>query len=410
MIKLFAMFVVLFITLSAQAEHWIIKNPKQMINLEALRDLNSHSILNLKNQYLVLDFKTGTRMSAQTLANLFQADSAFADVAITMDKVEEEPPPAKIPNAWHVDFLKYSELNKKFTGQGIIVAVLDGGVDYTHYALAKKMWKNKKEIPNNGIDDDGNGLIDDYDGYNFEDNNTEIQDPFGHGTHCAGLIAADVDPESHAQGVAPNAKIMPLLIINSNYAGQLSAAARAVKYATDNGAKVLSNSWRIYNSWEQFVTVEAVEMLDEAITYADDHGVIFVAAAGNEKKNLDQANLENPILPLSLKNHKNMVGVASVTYENNEETLSDFSNYGANLISIAAPGNKIYSTVPKARWALISGTSMATPIIAGTLARGLSKGYSMKEAISKLNETSEKTTYWQQYTMHGRVDIKKYLE
>lgn len=406
-LKCTAIVLITFLTLSANAERWILKNPKQTSNLETMRNLKAHSFLNLKNKYLILDFEG--RVSPKDLVESFNAETAFRDIKIVIDKPEEGRAEVA-PMAWHVDFLKYPELNNQFTGQGVIVAVIDTGVDYTHKALVNKMWKNKKEIPNNKIDDDNNGLVDDYHGYNFTDNEADPKDVGGHGTHCAGIIAADVDPISKAQGVAQHARIMPLLIINGNYSGFLSAAAQAVKYATDNGAKVLSNSWRIYNDWEEFINEEGIKMLDEAISYAGDNGVIFAAAAGNEKKNLDKTNLENPIIPLSLKYHRNMIGIAASAYVDNEEALSVFSNYGEKLIAIAAPGTNIYSTYPNNSWKSMSGTSMATPLIAGTLARGFSKGYSMKQALNELKQTSNKTTYWQQYITHGRVDIKKYLE
>src|SRR5690606_8849329 len=122
--------------------------------------------------------------------------------------------------------------------QGVIVAVLDTGVDYRHPALENHMWKNNSEIPDNGIDDDNNGLVDDYHGFNFDSMTADPDDKGGHGTHCAGIIASDVNDTSNAQGVAQGAKIMPLLIIGNYNWGFLSAAASAVKYATDNGAKV----------------------------------------------------------------------------------------------------------------------------------------------------------------------------
>jgi subtilisin family serine protease len=191
---LLPVFFILTISMAANAEHWIIKNPKQMINLDTMENLNSYSTLDLKNQYLILDLNNSNdERTASQLVQFFNAESAFQDVEITMDAPNNEPPPPESDKGWHVDFLQYSKLNKKFTGQGVTVAIIDGGVDYTHPALVKNMWKNKNEIPNNGIDDDNNGLIDDYDGYNFVDNNTDIQDPFGHGTHCAGIVAASAD-------------------------------------------------------------------------------------------------------------------------------------------------------------------------------------------------------------------------
>lgn len=391
----------------AFAELWIIKNPKQTANLESLRSLNSHSHLSLENEYLILDFNE--RVTSQILIEAFKAEAAFRDLEITMDK-PADPPEIEHEKGWHVDFLKYSELNPKYQGQGVIVAVLDYGVDYKHEALKNNMWKNRKEIPDNQIDDDKNGLIDDYHGYNFMENNSVMDDPYGHATHIAGIIMAQKDPDSPAMGVAPKATVMTLQIFGTNYAGQLSGTAKAIKYAVDNGAKILSNSWRIYYTQHQLFPQEGEKFIDEAISYAEKRNVIFVGTAGNEKRNLDVTMLENPMIPLTLNHHKNMITVSSLSFINNEESLSKFSNYGANLIEIAAPGDDIYSTLTNNRWKMMSGTSMATPIIAGVLARRMSGVISTKRALKSLLKTSTKSTYWDQYTTHGRVDIKKYLE
>lgn len=399
-------------TVSAQAGRWIVKNPKQNA-IHALRGLNHHFSLNFQNEYLVLDLSDDERIDAQQLIQLFKAESAFEDVKIVIDQPVNTP--TDEIKGWHVKALEYSTLSPQYNGQGIIVAVLDTGVDYKHVNLESKMWKNTMEIPENGIDDDNNGLIDDYHGYNFNENVSDPFDTGNHGTHCAGIIAASQDKETIAQGVAQDVQIMPLTIISKNNAGFLSGAAQAVKYAVDNGAQVLSNSWRIYRSWKDFMNEDALLLLKESIMYAHDHEVIFVAAAGNESKNLDQTNLENPIYPLALEGLKNVLGVASTTRLISSqgiisEEISYFSNYGTKLISVAAPGQSIYSTVPYGRWASMSGTSMATPIVAGTIARGLSKGFSMYEAMDNLNNTTQKNSEWKKHVTHGRIDIKKYLE
>ncbi len=395
------------LSMSAQAARWIVKNPKQT-NVEALRGMNSHSALNLKNQYLILD--TNERMSANQLLQMFNAESAFPDMRISIGQPSDDKE-TEADNGWHVGQLDYANTNQNFTGQGIVVAVLDSGVDYLHPDLEKKMWKNVNEIPNNNIDDDKNGVVDDYHGYNFNDGISDPIDTQSHGTHCAGIIAADKNKSTKAQGVAQGVKIMPLVIIGSDSLGFLGDAGIAVKYAVDNGAKVLSNSWRIYNSWETFMNPEGLKMLEEAIGYANDHKVIFAAAAGNEYKDLDLTNKEDAIYPLSFQGLSNMVGIASTNLSSTKgEQISSFSNYGVKSISVAAPGTDIYSTIPGGEWMKMSGTSMATPIVAGVLARGLSKGYSMEEALEQLNQTSQKTAYWQQYVTHGRIDIKKYLE
>lgn len=400
------LFITTLFSISANAERWIIKNPKNE-NVEELLRMNSHSYLQLENKYLIIDTKE--KMTAYQLQRMFDGESAFEDMKIVIDQPRDDKE-ALSTKGWHADTLEYSKLNPNYNGQGIIVAVLDTGVDYRHIYLDGKMWKNTNEIPDNNIDDDSNGYIDDYHGWDFDMNHKDPNDGGSHGTHCAGIIAASKHKDTNAQGVAQGVKIMPLLIIGADSYGFLGNAARAVKYATDHGAKVLSNSWRVYDSWADFHNVDGIKMLEEAIAYAGSHGVIFVGAAGNETKNLDLTNLENPIYPLSFAGHKNMIGVASSAIVNAEESISSFSNYGILSVVVSAPGSNIYSTTPYSQWGTMSGTSMATPIVAGTLARGLSKGYSMEEALERLNQTSVKTNYWEQFITHGRIDIKKYLE
>lgn len=394
------------LSVSANAARWIIKNPKNE-NVEALLRMNSHSYLQLENKYLMID--TNERMSAFQLQRMFDSESAFEDMQIVIDQPANDKEVVST-KGWHVDALEYANLNSEYNGQGITVAVLDTGVDYRHINLEEKMWKNTNEIPDNNIDDDNNGYIDDYHGWNFDANDKDPMDGGSHGTHCSGIIAASKNKDTNAQGVAQGVKIMPLLIIGDDSFGFLGNAARAVKYATDHGAKVLSNSWRVYQSWNSFMNVEGLKMLEEAIAYAGSRGVIFVAAAGNETRNLDTYNLQDPIYPLALQGLPNMIGVASSALIGTEENISSFSNYGVKSVVVSAPGSFIFSTTPYGQWAMMSGTSMATPIVAGTLARGLSKGYTMEEALDKLNQTSKKTNYWEQFITFGRIDIKKYLD
>ncbi len=409
----------LAVSVSAEAARWVIKNPKMMVDL-AQMGIEKHSDINLKNHYVVVEVPN-SRATAQQIAYAFNADAVFPDIEIRIknpaeDEPEDEKNQAPDNKGWHVKQLEYAKLNPAYTGQDVIVAVLDTGVDYKHPALISKMWKNTAEIPDNGIDDDGNGLVDDYHGYNFNDNESDPMDLGAHGTHCAGIIAADVHEETGAQGIAQDVKIMPLIVISAYDWGFLSGAAKAVKYAVDNGAQVLSNSWRVYDSWSSFINPEGLELLREAIAYAQEREVIFVAAAGNEAYDLNETNEKDPIYPLSMKDLPYMVGVASSAPNYNgdgaliDDVLSPFSNTGTQTISVAAPGSYIYSTIPRGLWTSMSGTSMATPLVAGAMARGFSKGYSAQEVIDNLKSTTKNSGYWSKYISSGRIDVKGYLE
>jgi len=174
------------LSVSANAARWIIKNPK-IENAETLMRMKSHSYLKMENKYLMID--TDERMSALQLQKLFNAEVAFEDIKIVIDQSREDKE-AVNTRGWHADTLDYANLNSKYNGQGIIVAVIDSGVDYRHINLEGKMWKNSKEIPDNNIDDDNNGLIDDYHGWNFDEN---TKDPNDDGSQCnnfSGIYAA----------------------------------------------------------------------------------------------------------------------------------------------------------------------------------------------------------------------------
>ncbi len=263
----------------------------------------------------------------------------------------------------------------------IIVAVIDTGVDYTHEDLLGNLWRNENEIADNGIDDDGNGYIDDMIGWDFLSNDNKPYDLAaaslgellnggnpGHGTHCAGNVAATGGNGKGISGVAPNAQIMSLRFIG-NEGGTTAAAIKAIKYAVDNGAKVLSNSW----GSEGEDPNEAVEnqALQDAVQYAKDQDVLFIAAAGNSSK--DNDNDAKKAFPASYT-HDNIIAVAAIDAA---DTIASFSNYGATSVDIAAPGVKVFSTTVGNKYsdtviallgATWDGTSMACPHVAGAAA------------------------------------------
>ena len=251
-------------------------------------------------------------------------------------------------------------------GEGVIVAVIDTGVDYNHEDIAANMWINSGETPGDGIDNDGNGYIDDIYGYDFATygGGTQDSDPsdgHGHGTHCAGTIAAVINNGLGVAGVAPQAKIMALKGLSDSARGYNTDLADAVVYAADNGADVLSNSWG---------GPGVSQVLQDAFRYAHELGCVCVAAAGND--NTDMAN--------HYPSHIDAVIAVAATDVNDEK--ADFSNYGT-LIDVAAPGVDILSLraretgdeqyfVPpgdqSARYCRMSGTSMACPHVAGLAA------------------------------------------
>ena len=233
----------------------------------------------------------------------------------------------------------------------IIIAVIDTGVDYNHTDLVDNMWHNTDEIPSNGIDDDNNGYIDDYYGWDFAYNDNDPYDGHSHGTHCAGTIGAKGNNGYGVAGVTWNSKIMAVKFLSDGGSGYTSAAVSAIQYAVDNGAKILSNSWG-GGGYSQ--------SLKDAITASQNAGTLFVAAAGNSGSNNDS----NPHYPSSY-NNSNVIAVAATDHNDN---LAYFSCYGLTSVDLAAPGVSILSTVPNNSFSSYSGTSMATPHISGICA------------------------------------------
>ncbi len=271
----------------------------------------------------------------------------------------------------------------------VVVAVIDTGVDYTHEDLVDNMWRNPGEIPGNGIDDDNNGYVDDIVGWDFVSNDNKPYDLTanlfemlfsggnpGHGTHCAGNVAARGDNGKGIAGVAPNVKIMALRFISEKGQGTTADAIKAIKYAVDNGALVTSNSW---GSEGEDPNDPDSGALKDAISYAQSKGVLFIAAAGNGHQGVgyDNDRDSKPAYPASYP-HENIISVAAI---NEAGQLGSFSNWGARSVDLGAPGVKVFSTVtqsvkytdtvidiPGLITATWDGTSMATPHVAGAAA------------------------------------------
>ena len=234
------------------------------------------------------------------------------------------------------------------TTSTFVTAVIDSGIDYTHPDLAANIWINRNEVAGNGIDDDRNGYVDDIRGWDFANNDNNPLDDNGHGTHVAGTIGAVGNNGVGVVGVAWQTSIMALKFLDANGSGSLSRAISAINYARVNGAKVINASW----GGGGFSSA-----LQSAITQFVSSGGVFVAAAGNESSN----NGTTPSYPA------NYTGVISVGASARTDTLASFSNFGTN-VDIVAPGQSILSTLPNNRYGTLSGTSMASPHVAGAIA------------------------------------------
>lgn len=218
------------------------------------------------------------------------------------------------------------------------IAVIDTGADINHPMLQEHLWTNSKEIPDNGIDDDNNGYIDDVHGWNFVDNNNQISDLHGHGTHIAGIIAQN----------SAESKLMVLKYFDPRLSAQknLNNTIAAIEYATKMGAQIIN-----YSAGGPGENLRE----ESAIKAAQEQNILLIAASGNDSKNTDI----NKYYPASYS----LSNIMSVMSLNKHKGISQFSNYGPHSVDIAILGEDIVSAAPKNQFAKMSGTSQATAFI-----------------------------------------------
>lgn len=296
------------------------------------------------------------------LDKLPMVESVCPDYIIQMDLFEYMDP--VIPN----DILYYQQYaprkinadvawNYSTGSPNVAVAVLDTGIKLDHPDLAANIWTKPGEIPNNGIDDDGNGYIDDYHGWNFAYDNNDPSDDDGHGTHVAGIIGAIGNNGIGIAGVCSNVKLVPVKILNSFGGANFSDLVAGINYVSSLNIPIINASWghNLLNFQELYNAI-------------NNYSGLFIAAAGNDGKDNDIAS--NSIYPASFP-LENIISVAST---NENDILSNFSSYGAVSVDLAAPGSSIVSTVNYfdytfiGYYAMKSGTSMAAPQVAGAAA------------------------------------------
>jgi subtilisin family serine protease len=232
-------------------------------------------------------------------------------------------------------------------GQPVRVAVIDTGIDFSHPDLVDRVFVNRGEIPFNGIDDDGNGFVDDVRGWNFEASNADVSDDFHHGTHVAGIIGASVQNGIGISGISPRVEILPVRWTKKG-SGWGADAIAAIHYAVKMGARIINASWG---------GIGYSKALEEAVRAAEEKGVLFVASAGNGHSNNDV----KPRHPANLR-FSNVISVAS-TDEN--DRLEAYSNFGMNQVELGAPGKAILSTLMDKQYGALSGTSMAAANVSG---------------------------------------------
>jgi subtilisin family serine protease len=274
--------------------------------------------------------------------------------------------------------------------ESIVIAVLDTGIDLDHSDLAGQVWMNPGEVPENGLDDDENGQVDDIYGWRFgQDQDDDIADDHGHGTHVSGIIAARGNNQTGIAGMAWGCRIMVVKVLDYKGDGYYSDVANGLVYATDNGARIANLS---------LGGDEPSQVIKDAVDYARAHGTLVVAAAGNTRSEV--------LYPAAYE------GALAIAASDQNDRRAPYSNHGPE-VDLAAPGSSIYSTCVGNSYCYKSGTSMAAPHVSGLAALiwSVYPDHTAAQVTERLQETAQdiESPGWDEYTGWGRIDAQNAL-
>jgi thermitase len=305
---------------------------------------------------------------------------------------------------WGISEIHAPAAWKRQTGsRNVIVAVIDTGCDVHHPDLSNNIWRNAGEggldrngdpRSANGIDDDDNGFVDDFHGWNFSANNNDVSDEHGHGTHIAGIIGAE-----HSGGISPHVSLMILKYFDAEATGaeNLRHTIAAIRYAVKMGADIINYSGGgVVRSAEE----------ESVIRWAAAQGVLVVAAAGNEGVNSDFFHFYPADYDLP-----NILSVGAI---DRNEQLMKVSNYGIHTVALAAPGKNIYSTLPNGQYGYMSGTSQATAFATGVAALLIANDPAMRNPAALIqhlvSSASKRPSLRGKLRSSGVLDAKLALE
>jgi subtilisin family serine protease len=356
-----------FVSVNLYAESFIVKFKSQ-------KSLNANVFLEKSNDQKIHSFRQlETRIGAFAVIDasysLEQLNKNFSNSS-SIQYIERDEIDYRLLNTYQVNDAKYSSQwglkgsfgiqaesawSQQLGDRSIVVAVVDTGIDYNHPDLKSNMWVNQAEAQGlAGVDDDGNGVVDDINGINAFRNNGDPQDGNGHGSHCAGVIGAAHNTIGIA-GIMKNVQLMAVKIFSDRGRTKTSAIVKGIDYAIENGANVMSNSWGGSRS---------SQAISDAVKAASDAGIVFVAAAGNGNRSGRGIDIDrSPVYPAAY-DFDNIVSVGSITASGER---SSFSNFGKQKVDLFAPGSSIISTYKRGKYKSLSGTSMATPHVSGVL-------------------------------------------
>src|SRR3989338_6293032 len=311
---------------------------------------------------------------------------------------------------WGLDAINAEEAWAFNRGEGIVAAIIDTGIDFLHPDIQSNIWLNQDEIAGNLIDDDGNGLIDDYRGWDFYFGDNNPTDDHGHGTHVAGIVAATQNNSLGISGVAPGVKIMPLKVLNSTGGGVIStifsAINSAIHYAADQGARIINMSLGIPTSYYNATTLAAFQ---SAVQYARNLGVVTVVSSGNDYGSIQAypALFDEVITVGALKNSSGTY--VKDSYSNSGSDL-DFMAPGTDILSLRAnnTNSSFAYPSPNGDYVYFYGTSMATPHVVGAVSLLLAQDpfMSFNDIYRRLKFSSEDlgTTGYDIYNGYGMID------
>ena len=366
---------------------------------------------------VLVEFKANgekTARLAETLSRDPRVEYVEANLIIHMDRTPNDPRFAELYGLHNTggqggragaDISAVKAWDVSTGSRNVIVGVIDTGIDYNHPDIKANYWRNPgesgvdengKDKSKNGVDDDGNGYVDDVLGWNVVDNTNDPADDNGHGTHCAGTIGGAGDDGFGVVGVNWQVSLVAAKFLDSSGSGTLDDAVKAIEYTTALGVDMSSNSWGGggYS-----------ETMDAAIREAEAKDILFLAAAGNDSSDNDR----DPHYPSSYEG-ENIIAVAAT---DRADRMASFSSYGATSVDVGAPGVGILSSFPGGRFERLSGTSMATPHVTGVAAliKSVYPKATAQEIKARILNTTDRISALEGKTLTGgRVNAFAALE
>jgi subtilisin family serine protease len=330
------------------------------VKIVKLKDLTVKEAIELYKdhpqiEYIEPNYKIKSNMDiSQNYSGRMLEESNSEDGKIDEFPIPNDPDYSK---QWGLEKIQIRKAWAIEEGDDIVIAVIDSGIDYNHEDLKDNIWTNPGEIPDNGIDDDNNGYIDDVHGYDFSNRDNDPKDDYSQGTLVSGLIAAKKNNNKGIAGVNPNAKIMPLKTLDGNGGGWTSTSAKAIEYAIKNKAKIINYGYGGGGSYSSSVKDE--------IRQAHKNGILVVTIAGNKNREIKFGGKN--FYPASYAKFGDIYNLVANAMSTKEDELDSRSNYGKKIVGLMGPGVDIYGPIINNGYGYNWGTSFPTALTTGVL-------------------------------------------